>query len=676
MSKEDLQPNVKNPIDGQVISCLGGDISLFTESLYTDLSKGSVFVYKAQRLSGVGEYLVAYVCDRALTPRHLIEAKYAKINNPNLLKLVATDVIDWPEEGRKYVYFYGGTYHKSLSPDAAPALGWKPDDVMNGIVNPVLSALIELRNKDIVHGEICPANMLIDSVSSSKQIILGECLSLPHSYNLPFIYEPVGRALADPIGRGAGDISDDLYAFGVSLAMILRTSDPMQGASKDDIITHKIEKGTYSTLIGKDRFNGAILELLRGLLYDDPLQRWTLDDILEWRDGRRLSPKQSTKRVTATRPILFNEKKYNRPELLAKDLHKKPTGVSYLVENDNLAQWIDRAIEDKTIKLRVEQLFKNLEMIDRNHFYNDQLTAMLAVTLYPDAAISYKGHHFHLGGFGKMLTHAYLMEQDIKPFTETIKGGFILQIIQNMKMNPILSTLRSRFDTARTFLSQALLGSGLERCLYLLNPESHCLSPVLESYYVRSPEEMMNVFEILCEGNPNATLFDRHIVAFLSIKDRKDIDAYFPDLRAQESHRRVLGQMRVLATIQKRGNLKGFPNIAHWIASNLNQVYAQFHDNVKKENLKKKVDDLKVEGDLSKIAVLFDDPNLYQSDMNNFYQAMRYYKDLEKEKLEIKTRISKNQVGFETGNQIASLISLILAMFIVVVSIYMSFTGS
>ncbi len=675
MSQEELQPNLHTPSNDPIISCLGGDISLLMDAVYAGLHKGSIRVCKAQRTNGVGEQLMAYVCDRSLTPRHLIEAKYSKINNPHLLKLVATDVVDWPEEGRKYVYFYSGSYQKALSVEAASALGWKPDEVMNGVVNPIVSALTELRNKDIVHGEIWTGNMLVDSVASSKQIILGDCLSLPHSYNLPFIYEPVGRALADPIGRGAGDISDDLYAFGVSLAMILRTSDPMQGASKGEIITHKIEKGTYSTLIGKDRFNGAILELLRGLLYDDPVQRWTLDDILEWRDGRRLSPKQSTKRVTSSRPILFNDKKYNRPELLAKDLHEKPTSVSYLVENEDLAQWIDRAIEDKTIKVRVEQLFKNLELIDRNHFYNDQLTAMLGVTLYPEAPISYKNNHFHLGGFGKMLTHAYLMEKDIQPFTEILKGGFILQIIQNMKMNPILSTLRSRFDAARTLLSQALLGSGLERCLYLLNPESHCLSPILESYYVRSPEEMMNIFEMLCEGNSNITLFDRHTVSFLSVKDRKNIDAYLPDLRAPESHRRVLGQMRVLAAIQKRGNLKGFPNIANWLASNLNQVYAQFHDNVKKEKLKNAVNDFKTEGNLSKISALFDDPKLYQSDMNNFYQAMRYYKQLEKEKLEIKTRIAKNQVGFETGNQIASLISLVIAMFIVVISIYTNFTG-
>lgn len=675
MSKEDSNDNIETVTKDNVLSCLGGDIVMFMDTPYPDLVKGTVQVFKAQRDNAFGDDLIAYVCDRALTPRHLIEAKFSKIVNPNLLKLFATDVVDWPEGGRKYAYFYEGSVKQPISLDDAPALGWKPDDVMNNIVNPILSVLIELRNKDLVHGEIWPGNMLLDHSQANTQVILGECLSLPQSSNLPFIYEPVGRALADPVGRGAGELADDLYAFGVSLAMILRTSDPMEGASKEEIIAHKIEKGTYGTLIGKDRFNGAILELLRGLLYDDPAQRWTLDDILEWRDGRRLSPKQSTKRVKASRPIDFKGIKYTRPELLAVDLYQKPEDVNQLIESGDMAQWIDRAIEDKTIKMRVEQLLNNLKTTDRSSFYNDQVTAMLGVTLYPEAPISFKGHRFHLSGFGKVLTHGYLMKSDTKPFTQIIKSGFLLQAMQNVKVIPALSMLRTRFDSCRTLLSQTLLGSGFERCLYALNPECHCLSPALEKYYVRSPEDMMEVFEILCKEDPNIVLFDRHIVAFLSLKDRKNVDSYLPDLRAREGHRRILGQLRILATIQKRYNMKEFPYIAAWIASNLNQVYEQFYDNVKKKKLKDKVEELKTSGDLLKISTLFDDPNMYQVDLNYFLQIKRYYKVLAQEKMEIKKRLAKNVIGFETGSQIASLISLLLAMLIIVISIYMNFVG-
>ena len=61
------------------------------------------------------------------------------------------------------------------------------------------------------------------------KIRLGECLSAPSSYRLPALYEPIERALADNGARGAGGYADDMYSFGVSLAVILRSVDPLEG---------------------------------------------------------------------------------------------------------------------------------------------------------------------------------------------------------------------------------------------------------------------------------------------------------------------------------------------------------------------------------------------------------------------------------------------------------------
>jgi hypothetical protein len=658
-----------------VISAADGDIEIFPDIPFLHLNKSEVKAYKAIGKNKIYENLVCYVCDKSLTPKHLSETKFLKLNNPNLIRLVASETVTWGNEGEKFCFFYEGPIgHPLVSPnDNSPALGWKPDEAMIQIVNPILSILSEMRDLDFVHGEIWPGNIHFEEEKSGKHMLLGDCLSLPQSYNLPFLYEPVERALADPVGKGVGTLADDLYSFGVSLAVILRTSDPLEGATKEEIIEHKIEKGTYATLIGKDRFNGAMLELLRGLLYDDAVQRWTLDDIMEWKDGRRLSPKQSTKRVKATRPIDFNKKKYTRPELLAQDLREKPSEATRIVEDGDLEIWIDRAIEDKTIKHRNEQMMKYLNSVDRGFSYNDQLASILAFSLYPDCPIRYKNISFHLSGFGKYFTNSYCKKEDIQPFADVLKNGLLIQISQNIKLNPALSSLKGKFDAGRNYLSQSLLGSGIERVLYSFNPESHCLSPNLENFYVRTPEEMMVAFETLCKGNPNAILFDRHTVAFLSLKDKKNIDAYLPDLRSKEIHLRVLGQLRVLATIQKRSNLPSFPNIANWVSSSLNQVYEKFHDAQKKERFKKKVNQIKKNGDLTKIATLFDDPKLYQSDIGNFYQAMDYYRQLDKEKEILEEKLSKKRIGENRGHQMSSLISMLLSLLIVLMISYFKF---
>jgi hypothetical protein len=159
-----------------------------------------------------------------------------------------------------------------------------------------------------------------------EKVILGDLIATPPSFAQPALFEPIERAQCAPLGRGLGTFEDDLYSLGVTLTVLLRTRDPMEGLSDEGIIREKVEQGSYAALTGRERFTGAILELLRGLLYDDRAQRWTLDDVVSWLDGQRLSPKQSSKKLKAARQIQFHGERYNRPSLLAADLEKKRIG--------------------------------------------------------------------------------------------------------------------------------------------------------------------------------------------------------------------------------------------------------------------------------------------------------------------------------------------------------------
>jgi len=302
---------------------LGKDVEVLYNEPLPHLDKGKIKAYRAIGKNKVNSELVAFICAKSLTPRRIATIKYHKVANPNLPKLVTSDKVYWPETKQEHFCFiYENVFGKPIWSEGNkhPALGWKPEVVLDSIAMPIISILMDLRDKDLVHGEIWPGNMFLSSAPDTKlqageKVKLGECLATPCSSQLPALYEPIERALADPISRGPGFTSDDLYSFGVSLAVIMRSNDHLQGLSDEEIIERKIEKGSYFTLLGKDRISGAMLELLRGLLYDDPTQRWTLEDVEAWLDGRRLSPKQAPKRVKATRPLVLDNKKYIRPEL-------------------------------------------------------------------------------------------------------------------------------------------------------------------------------------------------------------------------------------------------------------------------------------------------------------------------------------------------------------------------
>ncbi|NQZ13867.1 MAG: hypothetical protein HRT94_03440 [Alphaproteobacteria bacterium] len=642
------------------------------------LDKGDVKAYQAVGSQKVGANLFALVCEKSLTPRISSSNKYASIINPNLARLVATGKTVWDEGVERYCFVYENTLGQPLVPREGKsiALGWKPELVMGNVIKPMINLLLDMRDKDLVHGEVWPGNMYDGGSASKDKIRLGECLTAPPSSQLPALYEPIERAMADPLGRGPGTNVDDLYAFGVSLAVMMRNEDPLEGLSDEEIVTQKIEKGSYTTLIGKERFSGAVLELLRGLLYDDKSQRWTLDEVQAWMDGRRLSPKQSPKRIKANRPITYDDKKYTRPELLAKNLNINPNLTAKLVDSGELQVWLERAIEDKTLKARMEHTMDDLAAIEKGEGYADRLSTRVAVTLSPDAPVTYKGLNFTPDGFGKYFSNTFLQRKDLQPFIEVLRGVFFLQIIRQ-KTDLDQAALLGKFDSCRVYIGQTKIGSGIERCLYHLDPDCPCVSDTLDDHYVRSPEEMMRALnDVAKKKDKPKRIIDRHIAAFLSVKDRKNIDPYVIDLGAEEDHRRVLAELKVLATIQKRSQLENFPDLAKWVSERLGPVYENLHDREKRKKLTQHVEKLSKVGDLTKIAFLFDDEHLYENDFYMFGQAKDKFEELLKEEHYLNNKLTtKKGFGEKTGHQIASFVSLVLSIVIISVTAFITLSS-
>ncbi|MCI5060853.1 MAG: hypothetical protein MRY79_07265 [Alphaproteobacteria bacterium] len=670
----------ESPVSGQEspvgrLVTLNADIKVDCDAPLPHLDKGGVKAYRAVGSAKIENEIFALICDKSLIPRTIGSIKYANILNPNMAKLIAAGKILWPDtKEERYCFIYQDSLGKPIFAGNNPvAMGLNPDLVMENIVSPMIHILMDMRDKDFVHGEIWPGNMFDGGSSGYKKIRLGECLSAPASYYLPALYEPIERALADPIAKGLGTCADDLYSFGVSLAVMMRTTDWAEGLSDEQIIERKLEKGSYSTLIGKDRFSGAVLELLRGLLYDDPEQRWTLDDVQAWMDGRRLSPKQSAKRVKATRPLILGDKKYTRPELLAKDVTKNPDDTLRIIENSDLQLWIERAIEDKVVKSRVEQAIEDSKSFEKNAGYAERTACAVATALYPQCPVRYKGVIFTPDGFGKLLSRAYITKQDMQAFVDILRHTFVMDAIRGRAGTDTVALI-SKFDSCRAFLNQQTLHMGLERCIYFLDNECYCLSPILDKFYVRTPEEMVDAFESLCASSKPDILFDRHVISFLSVKDRQNIDPYIPDLGASEPFKRLLGQLRVLATLQKRSSLPSYPAIAGWFERNMEPVYERLHDRKKRDRLKMKMERLARAGDLTKIAILFDDPKLFEGDVIDFYQAMEQYRTLEEERGLIEKNLeNKKNYGQRTGVQMASVVSMVLAALIILGMAYRYF---
>lgn len=672
-SGADAQPPVS---DGQT-AILNDAIEIDPGRRLPHLDQGPVQAFAARGRGDLGQLdYYALVCEHHLIPRMRLASNAAAISNPSFVRLIASGVCYWPpSHSERYVFVYQNNLGKPIVPSGyVEGLGWHQETVMRTVIKPMVAVLSDLSDSDIYHGNIRPSNLFDGGMKAFERVILGECLALPPSYAQPVLYEAPERAMTDPIGRGRGLFSDDLYSFGATLAVILRHKDPLEKLSDREIIQAKIDMGSYSALTGRDRFTGAILELLRGLLYDDPAQRWTLNEVFAWLDGQRLSPKQSVRKVKSARPLHFNDERYFRPTILAMDMNVNQSEAVQLIESGAMDQWIERSLEDKMTMNRFEQAVEAAQDAGRGPGYTDRLLSRVSIALDPDAPIRYKGMSLLPEGISMALAQAFSKKVDLQLFIDIINQQLVLFWLSvQVNMHSDVSALMTRFDSCRAFLRQQTIGYGVERCLYFLCAEAPCMSDALKGLYVRNPEDLMLAFEKMASRPNRPHMFiDRHIGAFLSVKDRQVIDPFLIDLNAAEFHRRVMANIKVLAMIQKRSRMDAMPGIAGWAAEIVKPVYERYHDRELRVKLQAKVLKAAEAGDLGRMAGLLDNIEMRQQDFNDFKRAMTEYSHLRDELGEIEDKLKKPEIfARETGQEYAAIASAIIAGIIIIAVVFL-----
>ncbi len=590
---------------------------------------------------------------------------YSNIYNPNIATLIATGPVHWPtDQIEHFAVIYEANLGKPFfAPDKRQAFGLKQDLIMEQFLPHFVGVLKDFHERGFVHGAIRADNIFGGSGHNLKSAILGDALTTPPSYLQPVLYEPIERAMADPIARGLGHFVDDVYALGVLLTVMLRSHDPLQGMSDEKIIAEKIEKGSYAALTGKDRFTGAILELLRGILHDSKPQRWTIDEVNEWMDGQRLNPKQTLKRKKAARVFYLEGNRYVRPELLARDLYEYCEHLPHYIDDGKLELWMQRSLEDKEAEEHFALAVESSKDTGINDDYKYKLASRISIALDPPAPIRYKGLSFHPEGFGTALAEAFIKNKNLNIFAEIIEQSLVMFWLNTQSDKTIdYGSISTRFESCRAVLKNRNAGFGLERCVYSLNFSVPCLSTKLAGYYVKSPEDMVYAFESLCKDGQIEKLFlDRHSIAFLSVKDSRILDSYLIELNSDEEYKKILGNVWTITNIQKRYEMPPLPHIAEHVVKIMDPVLERFHDRNLRARMQKEFEKIKKTGDLSRVTAILENPEIIETDKQSFFKAMKRYKRMEKEKLILQKKLEqKGLLGNAAGRTAAAIISTVI----------------
>lgn len=239
---------------------------------------GNAFTAKALREKRIEPFAV--ICHASILPRMDICSTVGSLDNATHMRLLDWGLVDWPQDrGRRYCLVFERPGGKRLMGSLTDTLDPMPEDQLTRqIIHPLVSALKELSSRGVVHGAIRPTNLFYRDLAGGG-LMLGDCVSAQPGYGQPVLLETIERGMANPAGRGTGTMADDLYSLGVTLLILALGRNPLSGLDDEAVLQAKLERGSYPALVQQHRLPLAINEVVRGLLVDDPKQRWTLNDL-------------------------------------------------------------------------------------------------------------------------------------------------------------------------------------------------------------------------------------------------------------------------------------------------------------------------------------------------------------------------------------------------------------
>ncbi len=678
-----MSPQAPAPESKVAPLLLEGRVAIFQDQPLPAFNSSGGEAFAAQ-FRGMGSSdLMAMICTNSPLPRLELVSALRSLDNPSVPRLREAGIIHWPERGGS---FFAAAFETPLAPrywenlkDPHPVMN--EDSLKHSFIAPLIRALLDFQRTGIVHGAIRPTNIFWRHASSTPPQF-GDCLTIPCGFDQPALFEPIDRSQAVPAGRGPGLHVDDCYAFGVTMAMIIMGQNPLADMDDQTLLAMKMEKGTFSTLIGARRLASSHIELLRGLLADDPAQRWSAAELEQWQSGRRMTPKSSDAGRRATRHFDIAGKEYWHVRPLAAALVNNPPDAVKMVETGQLQKWLMRSLGDEDRSKKVSEIAEEILERGKSGHQQDQLVARVSMALDPDGPIRYRGISVMPSGVAGFLAYSVLTNGNVQTISELISTGLVgaWAGMQREMQTEMLPTIQ-QIDRVRNHIDRTTFGNGIERALYDLNQYLPCLSPMLRSFYILSPRHVLASLEALAtQGARPAEPMDRHLAAYLLIRDKRSEALFGAMSPGEQPLRRGIAMLNLFSELQYRYGPDKVPGLAAWILPMIEPNIRHFISKPLQEKIRREVKEAASNGNLGAILRAVDDPKRIQADETDFLRARLMYQDITREMTQIdkmlKNRDKVNQtLGRPVAATIASFLSIVLIALSLVRALFENLNG-
>jgi len=617
--------------EGRVVT-LAGHFDVHVDQPLAELWTAHAGAYAAVDREMPSASLFALICDPQMPPRlEVLEALRGMRLDAMLVPLV-WGIVEWPLAARRcFAIVYDRPAGGAVAPGPDRSGAVPEDELVRAVLPPLVSSLGQFLAAGATHRAI-RANNVYYRDGARRFATLGDCCSTPPALTQPVLYETVESGLANPWGRGDGTAADDLYALGVAILVLLLGRNPVGELPDDRLLLEKMNRGSYAAIVGSERLSSTMIEPVRGLLTDDPRERWSIQDLELWLHGRRLSPKQPTLPRRATRAFEFNGESHFTARALAQAFTRKPASVPQALKSPEFETWLQRSLGDaERTKLVASALSESVEPGVAGH--EDLLASRAAIALDPAAPIRYKGVSVGVGAYGSALAGAFRGHLSLSAVAEAIVARlpvfwFSAQPGLRPEQVPVLKT----FERMRLHLEDRRPGFGAERVAYESNPTLHCLSPLIEAQYVLEPADVLRAMEAVLEQRPaEEPQIDRHLAGFLGARFKLAAVEWLDEIGSADPGTRALGTLKLLAKLQAASGPRAVRHTAARLARQLPAALERFRNRARRKQLLEELPRLAEKGSLVDLLALVDGAAERQRDNLGFTAASHEWARIERE---------------------------------------------
>ena len=441
---------------------------------------------------------------------------------------------------------------------------------------------------------------------------------------------------------------------------------PLGHTSDEDMIFKKMEQGSFTAFGCRNRLSSSMATLLRGMLNDNPDERWAIDDINNWLLGRVPT---ATHRATAkkpSRPLEIDNVAYSDRHMIARVLFKNPSQFIRLLQDGELVKWVRRALGDLQLDERLVKAMTLPSMQRKIGTPEGRIMARILMAFHPAAPIRYQNISVMPDGIASLLFRAVTKGDNPQDIADILLADFpAYWYSQQRRLTPAQSDYMKRVEYATRMLERY----GIERCLYETALWAPYLGEGFQSHFIFTPHEYIMALEDIAGTARQPSLpIDRHAAVFLAARDARFGDGIIDRLNVSLNETdRVLTMLQTLATLQHRFNLPKLPNLANWFNTLLQNAIDRYHHRGSRENVRLELKNAAQIGDLTLMHEAIENPSWVTRDKMGFVQAREEHAVLGLEVQSLKADTEPHsRMYIEVGHEVSIVVSGILSIFLAI----------